>query len=214
MLFAFLIASAFFQSAKIKATIADPTTSASEYSTNSIPAYAFNGAYVTYTLNDYIDRKVSLVISEVNLTSQIFKVSCNYIGSWGSKFKDSSEVISFANISPFPTNTSNIPFSAASFVDLQMLNKGEIPEDMPADVVVKTNQSVYALGGYNFNTDWLRIPSDINSSNGFSVYIDMHSGLTTVEDFEENGAALGIAYGQLSLINTNIPMTATVRASP
>lgn len=211
LLFAVLIAATFFQATKIKAVMADTTTSASESSTNSIPAYAFNGAYVTYTLNDYIDRKVTFAISDVNVTSQIFKVSWSFIGSWD--FKSSSEVISFASISPFPCNTSKSPFSAASFADLQMLNKGEIPADMPAGVVVKPNQFTYALGGYYFNTDALQIPSDANGANGFSVYVDMHSGLTVVEDFGENGAAWGIAYGQLSLISTNIPMTANVTSS-
>lgn len=37
--------------------------------------------------------------------------------------------------------------------------------------------------------------------------------MTVVEDFGENGAAWGIAYGQLSLISTNIPMTANVTSS-
>ncbi len=213
-LFAILIAATFFQTTQIKTVIADTTTSIPEYSANSIPAYAFNGAYVTYTLNDYIDRKVTFTISEVNTTSQTFKVSWSFIGSWDFKGSGSSEVISFANISPFPNNTSKSPFSAASFVDLQMLNKGEIPADMPVNVAVKSNQSTYALGGYYFNTDELQIPSDAtNGTDGFSVFIDMHSGLTVVDDFGDNGAAWGIAYGQLSLVNTNIPMTTTVRPS-
>ena len=215
LLFAILITATSFQAAETKAVIADTTTSASESSTNSIPAYAFNGAYATYALNDYYNRKASFAISEVNVTSQTFKVSWSYIGPWGSKDKDSSEIISFASISPFPSNTSNIPFSAASFVDLQILNKGEVPADMPAGVVVKPNQYVYALAGYYFNTDELQIPSDTNGTNGFSVFVDMHSGLTVVEDFGENGAAWGIAYGQLSLTSpiTNIPMTANVTTS-
>ena len=75
---------------------------------------------------------------------------------------------------------SKSPFSAASLVDLQMLNKGEIPADTPIDVVVKSNQSTYALGGYYFNTDELQIPSVTNGTNGFSVFVDMHSGLTVV----------------------------------
>jgi hypothetical protein len=213
LLFAILITATSFQAAETKAVIAETTTSASESSANSIPAYAFNGAYATYALNDYYNRKASFAISEVNVTSQTFKVSWSYIGPWGSKDKDSSEIISFASISPFPSNKSNIPFSAVSFNDLQMLNKGEIPADMPAGVVVKPNQYVYALAGYYFNTDELQIPSDTNGTNGFSVFVDMHSGLTVVEDFGENGAAWGIAYGQLSLISTNIPMTANVTSS-
>ncbi len=210
LLFAVLIASTCFQATKNKAVIAE-TTSSSESSTNSLPAYAFNGAYVTYTLNDYIDRKITFTISDVNVTSQTFKVSWNFIGSWD--FKSSSEVISFASISPFPGNSSKSPFSAVSFADLQTLNKGEIPGDMPSGVFVRSNQSTYALGGYYFNTDELQIPSDINGSNGVSVYVDAHSGLTVVEDLGENGAAWGIAYGQLSLVNTNVPMTVSVRAS-
>ena len=210
LLFFVLVASTFFQPAEIKDAVAD---SASESSTNSVPAYAFNGAYVTYTLNDYIDRKVTFAISEVNASSQTFKVSWSFIGSWDFKGPGSSEVISFANISPFPNNTSKSPFSAASLVDLQMLNKGEIPADMPIDVVVKSNQSTYALGGYYFNTNELQIPSVTNGTDGFSVFVDMHSGLMVVEDLGENGAAWGIAYGQLSLVNTNIPMTTNVRPS-
>ncbi len=209
LLFAVLIAAVSFQAAEIKAVIADTTSGSS---TNSIPAYAFNGAYVTYTLNDYIDRKVTFTISDVNVASQTFKVSWSFIGSWD--FKASSKVISYASISPIPSNMSNSPFSAASFADLQMLNRGEIPADMPGGVVVKSNQTVYALGGYYFNTDELQIPSDSNVTDSFSFFVDMHSGLTVVADFGENGAAWGIAYGQLSLVNTNIPMTVNVRASP
>jgi hypothetical protein len=41
LLFAILVASTFFQPAEIKDAVAD---SASESSTNSVPAYAFNGA--------------------------------------------------------------------------------------------------------------------------------------------------------------------------
>ena len=211
MLFAILIAAAFFQAVEIKAVKAD-TAPASKPSANSIPAYAFNGDYVTYTLNDYIDRKVTFTISDVNVASQTFKVSWSFIGSWD--FKASSELVSYATISPIPSNTSNSPFAAASFADLQILNKGEIPADMPAGVVVKSNQSTYALGGYYFNTDLLQMPSDVNGSNGFSVFVDAHSGLVVVEDLGESGAAWGIAYGQLSLVNTNIPMTANVRPSP
>jgi hypothetical protein len=211
LLFAILVAAISFQAPEIKTVTADTTTSTSESSSNSIPAYAFDGAYVTYTLNDYIDRKVTFTISDVNVASQTFKVSWSFIGSWD--FKASSEVISFASISPFPSNMSKSPFSAASFDDLQMLNKDEIPADMPAGVVVKSNQSTYALGGYYFDTDELHIPSEVNGSNGVSVYVDMHSGLMVVEDFGENGAEWGIAYGQLSLVSTNIPMTANVRPS-
>ncbi len=69
------------------------------------------------------------------------------------------------------------------------------------------------MGGYYFNTDELQISSDINSSMGSSVYVDVRSGLTVVEDFGVNGATWGIAYGQLSLVSTNIPMTVSVRAS-
>jgi hypothetical protein len=215
LFFSILFAAAFFQAAaQIKAVMADTTTSLSASLTNSVPAYAFNGAYVTYTLNDYIGRKVTFTITEVNLTSQTFKVSWSFIGSWNFKRPGSSEVISFASISPFPSNMSNSPFSAASSADLQMLNKGEIPADLPAKVAVKSNQSVYALGGYDFNVDELQIPSDTNGSDGFSVFVDMRSGLTAVEDFGETGSAWGIAYGQLSLVNTNIPMTVNVRPSP
>jgi hypothetical protein len=210
LLFAVLIASTFLQAAKNKTVMAE-TTSPSEASTNFIPAYAFNGAYVTYTLNDYIDRKITFTISDVNVASQKFKVSWSFIGSWN--FKSSSEVISFASISPIPCNSSKSPFSAVSFSDLQMLNNGEIPLDMYSGVFVRSNQSTYALGGYHFNTDELQIPSDINGSNGGSVYVDAHSGLTVVEDFGENGATWGIAYGQLSLVSTNVPMTVSVRAS-
>ena len=81
-------------------------------------------------------------------------------------------------------------------------------------LLLNLTSTVYALGGYYFNTDELQIPSDSNGTDGFSVFVDMHSGLTVVEDFGENGAAWGIAYGQLSLVNTNIPMTVNVRASP
>ena len=197
MFFAVLTVSVFFQAPQIKVVVADTSPSLSEVSANSIPAYAFNGAYVTYTLNDYIDRKVTFAISEVNMTSQTFKVSWSFIGSWNFKTSGSSEIICFANISPLPSNTSKSPFSAASFLDLPTLNKGEIPSDMPAGVVVKSNQSTYALGGYYFNTDQLQIPSDANGSGGFSVYVDTHSGLAVVEDFGENGASWGIAYGQL-----------------
>ncbi len=207
LLFAILIAAAYFQAAKIK------TVDAAS-SSDSIPAYAFNGAYVTYTLNDYYNRRITFAISEVNVTSQTFKVSWSYIGSWDFKLKDSSEVISYADISPFPNNESNIPFSAASFDDLQILNRGEVPVDMPAGCVVTPSLYVYALGGYYFNTDWLQMPSGINGTGGASVYLDMHSGLTVNEEFDETGALWDIAYGQLSLITTNIPMTTNVRASP
>ena len=207
-----LIASTLIIAAETKPVKAD-TASPSESSTNSIPAYAFNGAYVTYTLNDYIDRKVTFTISDVNLASQTFKVSWSFIGSWDFKSSGSSEVISYANISPLPSNTSKSPFSAASFADLQTLNKGETPENLPVGVVVKTNVSIFAFGGYYFNTDELNMAGDSNGSNGFSVFVDMRSGLTVAEDFGEDGIAWGIAYGQLSLINTNIPMTANVSPS-
>ncbi len=188
-------------------------TVTAESSTNSTPAYAFNGAYVTYTLNDYLDRKVTFTISEVDTTAQTFKVSWIFSGSWDFKNKYSSEVFSFSSISPIPNGTANSPFSAASFGDLQMLNSGEVPADMPKGVTVKTNQSIYALGGYYFNTDQVQVPSKTNVTNGFSAFIDMHSGLAAVEDFGGNGAIWGIAYGQLSLVSTNIPMTANVRTT-
>jgi hypothetical protein len=210
LLFAILVAATPIQATQIKTVIADTTTSTSESSSNSIPVYAFDGAYVTYTLNDYIDRKVTFTISDVNVASQTFKVSWSFIGSWDFKGPGSSEVISFANISPFPNNMSKSPFSATNFGDLQMLNKDEIPADMPAGVVVKSNQSTYALGGYYFNTDMLQMPTD---ANGFSVFVDSRSGLTVVADFGANGAEWGIAYSQLSLVSTNVPMTVDVRPS-
>ena len=209
LLFAVLVAAVSFQAAEIEVVLADTTSGSS---TNAVPTYAFNGAYVTYTLNDYFDRKVTFTISDVNVTSQTFKVSWSFIGPWD--LKASSEVVSYASISPIPSNMSKSPFSAASFADLQTLNKGEMPADMLAGVVVKSNQSVYALGGYYFNTDELQMPSDSNGTDSFSFFVDMHSGLTVVADFGANGAAWGIAYGQLSLVNTNIPMTVNVRATP
>jgi hypothetical protein len=212
LLFAILITVTFIQATEIKTVTANTTASESESSTNSIPAYAFNGAYVTYTLNDYLDRKVTFTISEVDVASQTFKVSWTFIGSWN--FPASNEIVSFASISPIPNNTSKSPFSAASFADIQILNKGEIPADMPAGVVVNSNLSVYVLGGYHFNADEVQMPSNSNSTDNSSFFVDMHSGLTVVADFDENGAAWGIAYGQLSLINTNVPMTVNVRASP
>ena len=157
---------------------------------------------------------MTFAISDVNVTAQTFKVTWSYTGTWNFTATDSSEIISFATISPLPSNTTNIPFSAASVSDLQMLNKGEIPQNMPAGAAVKPNQSIYALGGYYFNTDEIVLPSDTNGTNDFSVFVDMRSGLMVGEDFGENGAAWGIAYGQLSLITTNIPMTASITASP
>jgi hypothetical protein len=212
LLFAILITASFCQAAKSKVVIADTTASAVS-SSDSVPLYAFNGAFVTYALNDYHDRRVTFTISEVNATAQTFKVSATYTGSWNVTNKGSSETISYATISPIPNEESNLPFSAASYADLQLLNRGEIPPDMPAGVVVTSNVSIFALGGYYFNTDWVQLPSDINGTNDFSAYVDMRSGLAVAEDFGANGAAWGIAYGQLSLITTNIPMTAEVKTT-
>ncbi len=213
LLFAILITVSFCQAAKNKTVIADTTASAVS-SSDSVPLYAFNGAFVTYALNDYHDRTVTFTISEVNATAQTFKVSATYTGSWNVTNKGSSETISYATISPIPNEESTLPFSAANYADLQLLNRGEIPPDMPAGVVVTANLSIFALGGYYFNTDWVQLPSDINGTNDFSAYVDTQSGLATVEDFGANGAAWGIAYGQLSLITTNIPMTANITTSP
>ena len=59
----------------------------------------------------------------------------------------------------------------------------------------------------------LQMPTDANGSNGFSVFVDSRSGLTVVADFGANGAEWGIAYSQLSLVSTNVPMTVDVRPS-
>jgi hypothetical protein len=209
LLFAILITASFCQAAKNQTVLADTTTSTT--SSDSVPLYAFNGAFVTYALNDYHDRRVTFTISEVNAIAQTFKVSATYTGSWNVTNKGSSETISYVTISPIPNEESPLPFSAASYADLQLLNKGEFPPDMPAGVVVTSNVSIFALGGYYFNTDWVQLPSAINGTNDFSAYVDTRSGLAVAEDFGANGAAWGIAYGQLSLITTNIPMTAEVR---
>ena len=208
LLFAILITAGYQQTQENKAVSADTTASA-----NSVPLYAFEGAYVTYAQNNYGDRRVTFTISDVNVTAQTFKVTWSYTGTWNFTAATSSETISYATLSPFAGNSSNIPFSAANSADLQTLNRGETPADMPADAVVTANVSIFALGGYYFNTDEITLPSETNSTYGYSVFVDMRSGLMAAEDFAKNGAAWGIAWGELSLITTNIPMTANVRPS-
>ncbi len=172
-----------------------------------IPPYAFDGAYATYTLNDYYNRQVTYTISDVNITAQTFKVSWSYTGTWNSTGSASTQSISYATLTPLPVESANIPFSAANTADLQTLSRGKTPTDMPQDTVVTANVSIFARGGAYFNTDEVALPS------GYTVWVDTRSGLMVAEDFDANGAAWGVAYGQLSLISTNVPMTANVTSS-
>ncbi len=176
-------------------------TVSAEQNANRVPVYVFEGAYATYTLNDYYTRKASFAISEVDQTAQTFKVTWTYIGDWGANVKGTSHVFSYAKISPFLTSESPFPFSAVTVNDLEILNRGEVPTDFPAGTIVAANISVFVRGGAYFDIDELR------DTNGNVLCIDRRSGLAVIEDLAAVGDNWGMKNGELNLIYTNIPMT-------
>jgi hypothetical protein len=164
-----------------------PTTEASK------PAFAFNGAYVTYKVT-YVDRGTTTTgtatstISNLDTNRQEFAVSTTYSASF-------LALPGFQNEQSTGTY-STTSFPALSTSQLQWLKNardGDIMNDFGGNV--KTKQSVSVQAG-TFNTN------EIVISSSSSLYFELNSGIIVKAITDNFGDQPGTA--TLELQSTNI----------
>jgi hypothetical protein len=181
------------------------------------PPFAFNGAYVGYSLqvggygNQSFGLGYQYFIENVNPQAQTFSVTFGFTlsGLNGSTFPSFNQTSSatFANPSPFP---------AVSTADLALLNQGRIPPDMPAQTVLPSQTIAVPAG--TFLADEVRLQSSsysyggITESSNSTVWYDMSSGVLV-----EASNVIATQYSQTPenevLQSTNIPMSSTSSVS-
>ena len=175
----------------------NPTTNSnpspsSKNSPQTKPPFAFNGAYANYQITYSIAGNsasipVSYVINNVDDSSQTFTFAQNF-GSYLSVLSLSSVTGNFYNPSPFPVVATQ---------DLNMLNQGNIPQDMQGATVVK-DVSISVPAG-TFTTDEITL-------YGSTRWIDENSGLIVQQSGSFLGAvAPSLLSGSMQLEKTNIP---------
>jgi hypothetical protein len=173
---------------------------------DSIPVWAFEGAYATYRiainsetslkllpLPDKINLDITFTVNNVNTVERSFSFSANLVGLGG-----------FQDFAP-PTNTEGSFDSPQSFPlvgasDLEGLSEGRLPEDI-SGYSLKSDISINVLAG-TFQA------YKVTEPGGGSMYIDMKSGLILKADPQTNLLLnLGLGTMTLELLTTNIPMS-------